>query len=428
MSASRILIISHDVVDDEMAGPGIRYWELARQLARTCDVTLCVPWRSKLSGDDFAVLAYQPGDWAAMRALAEAADAVMPCGTVLHQFPGLLELSCAVIVDGYDPYPAETLHLMAGRPAHEQAAYHANLAERLRLECLGGDFYLCASERQRHWWLGLLAAHGRLNIDTHIADPTLRNLVAVVPFGCQPAPPRPTRRVLKGIWPGIGAHDPVLIWGGGIWEWLDPLTLLHAVAQLAMSRPNVRLVFPGTRHPNPVVEHMPMRDRAVALARELGLLNTHVFFGDWVPYVEWGNYLLEADVGLSLHTRSLEAELAFRSRVVEYIGAGLPMVVTEGDTLAEVVEQYDLGYVVGHEDAAGVAVALDRLLAEPRAARNTGFSTARQHLRWEQVVRPLVHFCQSPHRAADYERRRAIPSDGAPPGPNGLSPNPSPCA
>jgi glycosyltransferase involved in cell wall biosynthesis len=401
MARSRVLILSHDVVDTHMAGPGIRYWELARVLARSCDVTLGVPWQSSLRAADFALAPYQPGDWPAVRALADEAEVILPCGNTLQQFPGLAEMEQALVVDGYDPYPAETLGMMINRPPEEQATYHHHLSDRIGLECLAGDFFLCASERQRYWWLGLLAAHGRLNTRTYGADPTLRNLIDVVPFGCRSEPLKHTHRMLKGVMPGIAAGDRVLLWGGGIWEWLDPLTLLRALRQVVGRHPDLRLVFPGTRHPNRAVDQMHMTQRAIELARDLDLLGQHVFFGDWVPYVDWPSYLLEADLGISLHFDSLETDLAFRSRILDYIRAGLPMIVTRGDATSETVTAYNLGIVVNYEDVDGVAQALLRLLAQPSPSREAQFAAARADLAWERVARPLVAFCRTPHRAAD---------------------------
>jgi glycosyltransferase involved in cell wall biosynthesis len=409
---TKVLIVSHDVVGDHMAGPGIRYWELARVLAADCDVTLAVPWQSALRADLFAVEVYEPGQWQTLRARAEAADVVVPCGFVLHQFPHLARLGCALVVDGYDPYPAETLGLMVGRPQEEREAYHRDLVEHLRRECLSGDFFLCASERQRYWWLGLLAAHGRLNTATYAADPTLRNLVDVVPFGCRPEPLQHTRPVLKGVAPGIGTGDSVILWGGGIWEWLDPLTLLRAVRQVVDRRPGVRLVFPGTRHPNQIVPDMPMQQRALDLARELDLLDRYAFFGDWVPYADWPNYLLEADVGASLHFDTLETQLAFRSRVLDYVRAGLPVIASRGDATSELVARYELGLVVDFGDVEGVAHALHTLLGEPRGARAEGFAAARAALSWERAAQPLVAFCRAPCRAADRQATSAPSSTG----------------
>ena len=61
----------------------------------------------------------------------------------------------------------------------------------------------------------------------------------------------------------------MILWGGGIWEWFDPLTLIRAVARIRRARPEVKLFFMGTRHPNPMVPDMAMTARAIELAREL---------------------------------------------------------------------------------------------------------------------------------------------------------------
>ena len=59
-----------------------------------------------------------------------------------------------------------------------------------RLSCMkqraalaSGDAFVCASERQRDLWLGALLALGRIDPDAYAADPSLRSLIDVVPFG-----------------------------------------------------------------------------------------------------------------------------------------------------------------------------------------------------------------------------------------------------
>src|SRR5439155_20645751 len=110
------------------------------------------------------------------------------------------------------------------------------------------------------------------------SDPSLRSLVDVVPFGIEVEPPRSSTRVLKGVVPGISTEDKVLLWGGGIWNWFDPLTVIRAVARVSQTRDDVRLYFLGLRHPNPAVPAMEMERRATALAAELGLTDRIVFF------------------------------------------------------------------------------------------------------------------------------------------------------
>ena len=51
----RVLVVANDHVGSRMAGPGIRSWHFADELARRFDVTLVVPYETDLASDDFAI-------------------------------------------------------------------------------------------------------------------------------------------------------------------------------------------------------------------------------------------------------------------------------------------------------------------------------------------------------------------------------------
>ncbi len=399
MEQSSVLIISHDVVGPKMAGPGIRYWELARVLAQYFPVVLATPNAAQMPDVGVRVWPYQPGVWESIAAVVEAAETIVLCGDVLAWFPQLPQCEKPLVIDGYDPHPLETLALFAGTP--EQAQRHQERERILQMQCRAGDFFICASERQRDWRLGLLEANGRLNVRTYNEDPSLRRLLDVVPFGLPISPPHHTQQVLKGMWPGISPDDKVVLWGGGLWQWLDPITAIRAIALVREQRDDVRLLFPGARHPNTTVPDMPIARQSQELAAALGLLGTHVFFGNWIAYNEWPNYLLEADVALSLHFDTLETRLAFRSRVLDYVWAGLPMVVTGGDATSELVMQYNLGRLVDFEDVESVVQALLDVLTRPRATWEVPFAVVRDQSTWERAAAPLVEFCRAPYFAAD---------------------------
>ncbi|MEA1973421.1 MAG: glycosyltransferase, partial [Candidatus Cloacimonadota bacterium] len=272
----------------------------------------------------------------------------------------------------------------------------------LNKQYLIGDFFICASERQRDWWLGLLEANGRINRQNFAEDHSLRRLIDVVPYGLQQDLPQFKQPVLRERWPSIGPNDKIVLWGGGLWPWLDPLTAIRALALVRQQREDVQLVFPGTRHPNPMMAGTLTQTRAaIELAQELGLFDQGVFFGEWVPYADWANVLLESDLALTLHYDTLETRLAFRSRVLEYIWAGLPTVATRGDATSDLIAQSNLGTVVEYEDVEGVAEAILRLLEMPRGSFADRFQAVRQELTWERVARPLVEFCRHPRRAPD---------------------------
>ena len=397
-----VLLISHDIVGPVMAGPGIRYYQLAKVLAPHADVTLAIPKASPgtLEEPPCPVVQYDPSAWDTLAPhVAAAAVCVFP-SDVAGAFPQLADVDACLVVDGYDPLLAEWLALHGNRnPAHLSADWRDRLAQLNRQYTLG-DFFLCASDRQRDWWIGLLESNGRVNPATYQTDPSLRKLVDVVAYGMPDAPPVHSRPVVKGVWDGIDTSNKLILWGGGLWSWLDPVTAIRAVELVYRQRQDVRLVFPGTRHPNPELDALPTRHRrARAAAKETGLLNKAIFFGDWVPYADWQSLLLECDLALTLHFDTLETRLAFRSRVLEYMWAKLPIVASEGDAAAELVQRYALGRVVHYNDVEGVAAAMVDLLDNP--ADKAGFAAAAQELSWQSVAEPLIAYCKEPWRAAD---------------------------
>jgi hypothetical protein len=286
---------------------------------------------------------------------------------------------------------------------------------------------VCASEKQRDLWVGFLSAAGRVNPSNYQADPSLRRLIDVVAFGLPDHPPEHTEAALKGVVPGIGPDDQVILWGGGVYDWFDPLTAIRAVDMARRTHPKVRLFFLGVRHPNPAIEESRTLVAARALARELGLDGTHVFFNeDWVAYEKRPNYLLEADVAISLHVEHVEAAYSFRTRILDYMWAGLPIVATRGDTFADLIGREGLGAVVPGEEPGAVAAAIvslldDQQLREQCRARST--EVARRFV-WSEVLRPLVGFCARPAPAAD--RGSLIPWPPVPPLPPPAEPPPAP--
>jgi glycosyltransferase involved in cell wall biosynthesis len=406
---SRILIVSHEAPGVSMSGPAIRAWELAHALSAEHRVTLAVPGAPALSTEQLRLVPYDQDGASLRRCLAEC-DAVLASGYLLRHFPFLRD-GPPLVIDLYDPFILENLEIHSQAPLPDQSALHRVDLAVLNEQIQHGDFFLCASEQQRDFWLGMLAANGRVNPHTLRADASLRRLIAVVPFGLPAQAPKHRRAVLKGVVPGIGPNDRVVLWGGGLWDWFDPLTAIRAMAALAPRRPDLRLFFAGVRHPNPTVP--PMRQAAAAqqLSAELGLTGRHVFFNPWMPYADRADYLLEADVGLSLHYDHVETRFAFRTRLLDCLWTGLPMVLTRGDSLGELAAAGGLARLVVPGDVDGVAQALDLALADApqmEAQRLQRAAALGQGLQWPQVAAPLTAFCREPRRAPD----KAVPAAG----------------
>jgi glycosyltransferase involved in cell wall biosynthesis len=407
----RVLLVANDLVGTSMGGPGIRYWRFAEELSEPFEVTLAVPFETDLDSDRFRVVVANPWSAREMTTLSRRFDAVVAQRLPVPTMLALAASPTRAVYDLYAPLTIENLAFDAlepEKPAKE--AYHRlnTLIQATALRC--GDAFVCASEKQRDLWLGALLTEGRIDHRSYASDRSLRNLLDVVPFGIDPEPPR-RGPGLRGIVPGIGEHDEVVLWGGGIWNWFDPLTVIRAADELRRRRARLRLVFLGTAHPNPAVPAMRRTADAMALARELGLADRHVFFNDgWVPFAERGAHLLDADVGVSAHFDDLETRFAFRTRILDYFWAGLPVVATRGDALSDLVASRGLGRTVAAEDVSGWVEALDGLLGDEagRADIVARLASVREELAWPRVVEPLVRLISDTPPAAR-RRRNAIP-------------------
>jgi len=411
-----VLFLCKDVIGANMAGPGIRYWEFARVLSRAgFDVTLAVlPFIADPVLPEpmpFAARVCRCRNESDVRMLARESDVIVAHGILLATYPFLPHLGRPLALDFYIPFVLERLHVdVADRSSKSLSLFESYLRAQA-LQTRWADFILCASEKQRDYYLGVMSALGRVNPYTHADDPTLRRLIDVAPIGLPADPPRHSRQVLKGVHPGVAAEDKVLLWLSGIWNWFDAPTLIRAMARLVKQRPDVKLFFMGVKHPDPRAPEMQATADTIALSRDLGLYDRHVFFSDWVPYEERENYLLEADVGLSLHRDHLETRFAFRVRFLDYFWARLPIVATRGDVLADQVQAHGLGRVVEPGDVEGLAGAIGSLLDTPnlRETYRARFDPVVALYHWEVAARPLVEFCASPRFAPDKRYLRESP-------------------
>lgn len=255
-----------------------------------------------------------------------------------------------------------------------------------------------------------------MNPKTYKDDNLFSKLIRVIPFGIPDEIPQHNKQVLKGSWPGISADDKVLIWGGGIYEWFDPYSLIEAMKLLEKSHPEIKLFFLGTVHPNKDVPEMVGVTKSRKLADELGILNKTVFFNDtWVDYADRHNYLLEADAGVSTHFVHVETIFAFRTRILDYLWAGLPIVSTEGDAFADLILTEGLGEVVPENMPQRLKEAIVSLLSsetlQTNEMRNAIFH-ARENLRWSHILRELDELCEEAQPSRDrknsYLRKRQI--------------------
>ena len=201
-----------------------------------------------------------------------------------------------------------------------------------------GDFFLCASDKQRDFWLGQLAARR-----THQPRDLRRRRE---PRGSdRRGALRHARRAARAhaagparaSCPGIDRDDKVILWGGGVYNWFDPLTLLRAVDKLRAPDPQRAPVLPRAAAPQPACRRDAMAVDTRALADELGLTGHARVLQRGLGRVRRSPEL-PARVGRRREhaPRPRRDRFSFRTRILDYFWAGLPVVATDGDALGRV--------------------------------------------------------------------------------------------
>jgi GT2 family glycosyltransferase len=255
-SRQRVLILTADTIGAKMAGPAIRVWEMAKTLSREHEVVLASMRKPEMQHPKFKVQHVTAGN---IKDLVGWAEVIVTQGFTMYHFPEVAKSDAAVVVDIYDPFHIEALVMRRDEPPAERWATYASDRDIVNDQLERGDLLLCASEKQRDFWLGQIASLGRINPATYDEDPDLRRLLGVAPFGLPDEPPVQTRRAIRDAIDGIGDDDIVLLWGGGIYNWFDPATLIRGLASAVEKEPRLKLFFLGTAHPNPDVPRCPRR-------------------------------------------------------------------------------------------------------------------------------------------------------------------------
>jgi hypothetical protein len=409
---ANVVIASNVRVFDDAGmatGPGLRAWGLASALAaRGHQTTLAEPGRGEQphacsSRGKVAMAGWTPGAPGTRRLLTEVdVLVVQPGGGIAAACRGL-EPRC-LVVDLYNPVVPEQMAVMGS--SEPELKHFAWILRCYRYFLDRGDFFLCAGERQRLFTLGALAHAGRLNPLTDLDD-----LLRLVPMGVEATGPTAPRGepVLRG--PVVPADAELLLWPGGIYGWFEAVTAIRALAIVRRTRPKAALLFVGAENPLDRSASQAGVTAARAAARELGLLEAGVYFTPWLPYAARAAMYHECELAVFTHRPLLEAQLSWRTRSLDCLWGGLPLVVTAGDEVGEIAERAGAARCVPPEDPTALAAVLNELLADPGRVAEMGRAARRlavERWSWDRVTEPLHQICLDPHTAPDRAGARGL--------------------
>ena len=391
--AKKVLIIANDVVGGRMGGPGLRCWSFAEVLSRHFEVTLMGP--NNFDDEYFKNIRFKyckKGD-CKISDLIRANDCLISDNYI--RYLPYLSGEKLVILDLYDPILIADLEKNKNLPMERQIKRNKELTEHVLLNLLNSDYYICSNERQKSLYLGMLLALNMIGPELLKKDAELKNVIEIVPFGIKQVPPEHDKKVLKGVIPGIDEKDKILWWGGFVNNWFDPISLFKAMELVSRSRQDIKLIMPPLQYPNPKVKVQEKAREAYAYAQQKSLLNKSVFYlKEWIPNRELGNYLCEADIGISTHYESLETYYSFRTRILDYIWAKLPIITSKGDYFADLVERFDLGYTVNYGDAEDIKEKILSVVSDEKKLEHFrgNLEKVQKMFYWENQLKDLVAY------------------------------------
>ena len=186
-----------------------------------------------------------------------------------------------------------------------------------------------------------------------------------------------------------------MLWYGGLWRWFDGETAIEAFPLVLREHPEAGFRILGGAHP--LGEAPDTLAAVLAAAARLGV-------EDRIESLPWASpdalpHLLEqASCALCLAHDGFEHRLAQRTRLLDLLSSGVPIVCTEGDALGGRAVQAGAATSVAAGDPAAAARAVSYLLGDAlaRAAQARAGRELARELNPERTLAEAVAWLAAP--------------------------------
>lgn len=199
-----------------------------------------------------------------------------------------------------------------------------------------------------------------------------------------------------------GLHGrPIFLWGGNLWSWMDLGTLAEAFGILARrGDPAALFLLAGRNRSGRADQDAPALELE-ARCRALGILGTSVVFNERsVDPSGLAPWLEHARAGVMCNPDTLESQASWRTRYLDLLWAGKPLVVSGRDPLGDRMHGAGAALQVEPHRPEALADAIaslsrdaERAEAMGRAAGNLG-----RDLSWTRTLEPMLRSLADPAR------------------------------
>lgn len=400
MTKRNVVITAPDITPTGYSGMGLRALGIASALQIRHSVAVLAAGRPDYLPSD--ALDVRVGHSAHREAL-EAADVVITANGLRAK--EILRLRAAIVSDLYDPSYFEWLVLPPDE-RHDRRPWALRQARALRQSLSVSQAVLCANERQRDLYLGALLGSEPLPQLFSYEHDAIARRVLVVPNGVSASERLPDRSEARGRL-GFANDDVVLLWAGGVWDWMDAETVLRACLEAHAADSRIRLVFLGLRRGETPDPHATRAQELLGPYTRQAEGATPVRVNErWVGPRQRLDYLAAADASVLGQFSTLETHFSFRTRFMDCLQAGLPVIGMDGDFLSQQASRQQWGLITPIGDQRGLTENILRFATQPhlRQTMRRRASEAASHMTWERQCSLLTETISSLDRLDTRQR------------------------
>ena len=379
---NKVLIFNAGIppIDKRMlaSGDGLRAWQFYQGLkSQGFDVYLSTLKGTynkfkKFIPDEFGNIVFD----STLGSQTEIIKKVQPDVILFTHWPTVLikYTDIPVVIDFHGPHILE-------RYFQKHRTLDENIREKL-YKIQTGDFFTCAGEYQKYYFISWLLEAG-------VMDIIYEKNICSVPISVDPNLPQ--------INYNKKLESPIrFVYGGMFLPWQDPFNAFEVVSEVFNENKGGVLEIFGGKHPIHPIDTKAFDD-FIKNAKN----NPFVKFRGIIPRNELIEEYKKAHLALDLMSWNLERELAFTTRTVEYLWAGLPVIYNNYSELSEYIEKYKAGWCVDPDNPEEIREVIEQILDNPEQLVEYSMNAqklVRENFTWDKTIKPLVEFCKNPKK------------------------------
>ena len=403
----KILVISNGPFptpeQDKVEGGGLRCWGLASGLKSQKNLKVVAAYNEAFKKDNFTdeYQGIEIKTWKLeqLTELISEFDSVLVsynAGDLTETVVENIRDDQQLILDGYVPIYIEMSARDSDNLDREFDAF--NFENKIWTKALKrGDILLCANENQNKFYRGVLSSLGRINPITYNDN----DLIKIVPYGVYEDKPVATERPISKI---LHTQDSFkLLWFGGIYPWFDLKDLLLAVKEISKNRP-IELVMVGVKNPfNQHPDFLAKYDEIIQFIKK-EKMSEIVHLVDWVKFDDRANWYLDSDAVVLINKIGVENTLAWRTRLVDYVWADLPIITNGGDPLSDILQENKAVKILKSLEKDDLISDITGVIDERSELKNIvkNMAKVRKKLYWNVVTKDLADLVKSAYRPNDF--------------------------